>query len=138
MAGQRVAAFEEEVRRDPDLVLREAGDFFMERGSILKALKELARRLEEASIPYAVVGAIALSRHGLVRMTLDIDVLLSPEGLESFRAHYLGRGYVPAFPGANKKFRAAESGVRIESSPLPRPRWTRGGIASSPWNAWWN
>ncbi len=86
----------------------------MERGSILQSLKDLARRLEETSIPYAVVGAIALARHGLVRMTLDIDVLLSPEGLERFKARYLGRGYVPALPGAGKTFRAADSGVRIE------------------------
>ena len=114
MASRRVAAFEEEVRRHPDLILREASDFFMERGSIIQALQELARRLEEASIPYAVIGAIALARYGLARMTLDIDVLLTPEGLERFKGLYLGRGYAPAFPGAEKTFRAANTGVRIE------------------------
>ena len=114
MAGRRVTAFEEKVRRNPTLILQEASDFFMQRGSLIQALQDLARRLEEAAIPYAVIGAVALARHGLVRMTLDIDVLLSPEGLERFKARYLGRGYVPAFPGAEKTFRAADSGVRIE------------------------
>jgi hypothetical protein len=115
MAIRRVTAFEEEVRRNPDLILREASDFFMERGNILQALQNLARHLEEASIPYAVIGAIALARHGLARMTMDIDILLSPEGLERFKELYLGRGYVPAFPGAGKTFRAADSGVRIKA-----------------------
>jgi hypothetical protein len=114
MAIRRVTAFEEEVRRNPDLILREASDFFMERGNILQALQNLARHLEEASIPYAVIGAIALARHGLARMTMDIDILLSPEGLERFKELYLGRGYVPAFPSAGKTFRAADSGVRIK------------------------
>jgi hypothetical protein len=86
----------------------------MERGSLVEALRGLTQRLDEASIPYALIGAIALSFYGLARMTLDVDVLLSPEGLEKFKALYLGRGYVPAFPGANKTFRAADSGVRID------------------------
>lgn len=96
------------------MVLREASEFFMERGSLVEALRGLTQRLDEASIPYALIGAIALSFYGLARMTLDVDVLLSPEGLEKFKALYLGRGYVPAFPGANKTFRAADSGVRID------------------------
>ena len=114
MASRRVTEFEKEVRRKPAAILREASDFFMERGNILQALQNLARRLEEASIPYAVIGALAFARYGLARMTLDIDVLLGAEGLERFRARYLGRGYVPAFPGAQKTFRDADSGVRVE------------------------
>ena len=57
---------------------------------------------------------MALAQHGLARMTLDIDLLLTPEGLSQFKTRYLGRGYVPAFPGAEKTFRAADTGVRIE------------------------
>jgi hypothetical protein len=36
------------------------------------------------------------------------------ETLESFRDRCLGRGYVPAFPGATRAIRDTESGVRIE------------------------
>ena len=115
MAGpQHITAFEQEVRQSSEGILDAASDFFMERGRLIQALRDLAVHLEEASIPYAVVGAIALARHGLVRMTLDIKILLSPEGLEKFKDRYLGRGYVPAFPGAAKTFRAADTGVRIE------------------------
>lgn len=58
----------------------------MERGSLVEALRGLTQRLDEASIPYALIGAIALSFYGLARMTLDVDVLLSPEGLDKFKA----------------------------------------------------
>ena len=114
MAGQRIVAFEDQVRQSPSRALQEASDFFMDRGNLVQALQDLARRLDEAAIPYAVIGAVALARYGLVRMTLDVDILLSPDGLERFKARHLGRGYVPAFPGAEKTFRATDTGVRIE------------------------
>src|SRR5437867_12493842 len=86
----------------------------MQRGAVFQTLYDLTRRLEEASIPYAVLGGIALGKHGLVRMTVEIDLLLTPEGLSIFQARYLGRGYLPAFPGAGRSFRAADTGVRIK------------------------
>jgi hypothetical protein len=108
-----VPAYEEEVR-GLDRVLREADEFFMQRGRVYDTLRALARRLDEAGIPYAVLGAIAMGEHGMRRLTLDIDILLTAEGLSEFTSRYLGRGYVPAFPGARKSFRAADTGVRIE------------------------
>jgi hypothetical protein len=47
-------------------------------------------------------------------MTEDIDILLRPEGLKRFVESVVGRGYVPTHPGAERSFRDAESGVRIE------------------------
>jgi len=109
-----VPAHEAYLREDPDRVLQEASEFFMQRGSVYQTLRDLAQRLDEANIPYAVQDAIALGQHGMPRMTMDIDILLTPEGLQEFKARHLGRGYVAAFPGAEKTFRAAETGVRIE------------------------
>jgi hypothetical protein len=57
---------------------------------------------------------MALAQHGFARMTLDIGLLLTVEGLAEFKNRYLGRGYVPAFPGARKTFRDTQAGVRIE------------------------
>jgi len=112
MAGP--PAYEESLRQSFDRMLSEADDFFMERGAIHQTLRDLASRLDQAAIPYAILGAIAMGRHGLTRMTVDIDVLLTPGGLAEFKAQCLGLGYVTAFPGANKTFRAAGTGVRIE------------------------
>ena len=111
---KEVPAYEALVGQNADRMLQEASEFFMQRGNVFQALHHLAERLEEAGIPYAVVGAIALGQHGMPRMTMDIDILLTPEGLQEFKKRFLGRGYVAAFPGAEKTFRATETGVRID------------------------
>jgi hypothetical protein len=97
-----------------DEFLHEADAFFMETGKLHRTLLDLTRRFDEAAIPYAVLGAIAFGRHGYRRMTVDIDILLTREGLTLFKERWLGRGYAPAFPGAQKSFRAADTGVRID------------------------
>lgn len=113
-AMAEVPAYEAYVRQSADRILREASEFFMQRGNVYQALRDLAQRLDESGIPYAALEAIALGQHGMPRMTLDIDVLLTPEGLQEFKARYVGGGYVLAFPGAEKTFRASDTGVRIE------------------------
>lgn len=64
------------------------------------ALAALVTVLERERIPYAVVGAMALNAYGYRRVTTDVDVLLSAEGLARFKAVALGRGYVEKFPGS--------------------------------------
>jgi hypothetical protein len=95
-------------------VLILADDFFMKKGIVFNTMRRLAERLESASIPYAVVGGMALAAHGYVRMTLDVDILLTPDSLALFREKLLGRGYVLDFPGAEKSFRDTETNVIIE------------------------
>jgi len=70
-----------------------------------EALRRLVSDLEAHRIEYSVIGAVALNQHGYQRFTTDIDLLMSPEGLERFRNELVGRGYRPAFNGATKKFR---------------------------------
>jgi len=94
--------------------LREGSDFFMKRGSIYDTLNKVTRRLREEKIDYAVVGAMALSAHGFRRFTEDVDLLTTPEGLDAIHQRLVGRGYVPAFPGARKKLRDTETGVRVD------------------------
>ncbi|HEY6344126.1 MAG TPA: nucleotidyltransferase family protein [Bryobacteraceae bacterium] len=105
--------FEEQLGESFAHLLKEADLYFEETGKLHSTLEDLARRLEEAGISYAVLGAIAMARYGYRRMTVDIDLLLSPEGLARFRERYEGRGYVPAF-GATQSFRATDTGVRID------------------------
>ena len=106
-------AYETYVRESATRVLDEADEFFMQRGKVHQTLRDLARKLDEAGIPDAVLEAIAMGQHGMTRITLDIDFLLTPEGLSEFKARYVGRGYKRASPGAEKTFRASETGVRI-------------------------
>jgi hypothetical protein len=60
------------------------------------------------------LDALALAEHGYPRLTEDIGLLLTPEGLQRFRQVLVGRGYRPAFPEATKTFRDVDRGVRIE------------------------
>ena len=107
-------AYEAYVRQGGEIALQEMEEFFMQTGKVHQTLRELVKHLNEAGIPYAVLGAIAMGEHGFTRATVDVDVLLTPQGLEDFKARFLGLGYVPAFPGAKKAIRATETGVRID------------------------
>ena len=86
----------------------------MRAGGLHETLRRLASNLEAEGIDYALLGAMALGEHGYVRMTEDVDVLVTAEGLRRFQERLVGRGYVPTHPGAQRNFRDSESGVRIE------------------------
>lgn len=95
-------------------MLRESDDFFLERGPVHKTLRTLAESLERESISYAVLGGMALYLLGYRRFTSDVDLLLTPGGLQSFRDRLVGRGYAIAFPGARRTFRDQRTGVKID------------------------
>jgi hypothetical protein len=93
--------------------LENAERFFMGTGQVHQAALAIARRLDAANIPYAIAGAMALGAHGYERVTADVDVLLTREGLVRFKQACLGRGYVDKFPGS-KGVRDTENGVVID------------------------
>ena len=107
-------AYERRLQQGGDLLLREASAFFAGSGTLYQALRRLAERLSAENIAYALLCGLALAEHGYPRLTQDLDLLLSPAGLTRFRERLVGRGYRPAFEGAQKTFRDTETGVRIE------------------------
>lgn len=80
---------------------------------VQRALEKLVRTLDAAKIPYAIVGALALNEYGYQRTTVDVNVLLTAEGLAAFKARMLGRGYLEKFPGS-RGMRDTEYGVDID------------------------
>ncbi len=94
--------------------LREGSRFFMKEGDVYDTLRALVKRLDQEGLDYAVIGAMALAAHGYRRFTEDVDILLRPETLASFRERLLGLGYLPAFAEAQKAFRDTRTGVKIE------------------------
>jgi hypothetical protein len=90
-----------------------ASRFFMGEADVQRALERLARLLDEQGIPYAVIGAMALNEWGYRRVTVDIDVLLTADGLASLKAAVLGRGYVEKFPGS-RGLRDTDASVTID------------------------
>lgn len=107
-------AYEQLLRQGGDRALREASAYFAGAGRLHETLHRLAQRLDAQDIPYALLGGLALAEHGYPRLTEDIDLVMTPEGLARFRQLLIGRGYRPAFTGAEKTFRDTETGVRIE------------------------
>jgi hypothetical protein len=87
----------------------EATRFFMGNSDVQHALEKIARLLEEDGIPYAIVGAMALNAYGYRRLTVDVDILLTPAGLDELKA----MGYLPKIPGS-KSLRDTENGVSID------------------------
>jgi len=77
------------------------------------ALERLARLLDEKAIPYAVIEAMALNEWGYRRATVDIDLLLTAEGLRTLKAEALGRGWVEKFPGS-RGLRDTVAGVNVD------------------------
>jgi hypothetical protein len=87
--------------------------FFTRDDPVHQTLRKMAARLDELGIPYAVVGGMALSAHGFVRATVDVDILVTPQGLADIHRELEGRGYLPPFAGS-KQLKDTETGVRVE------------------------
>ena len=84
----------------------------MGEADVQRALERLARVLDEKGIPYAIIGALALNEWGYRRVTVDVDVLLAPAGLQDLKSVVLGRGWVEKFPGS-RGLRDTEAGVDV-------------------------
>jgi len=108
-----MVTYEQLLDHNLDWALREGSMHFEKESAVHKTLQKLVRRLDEHRIPYALVGGMAMFFHGFRRLTEDVDVLVTRDGLKEVHLHLDGLGYVPPFPGS-KQLRDAEFGVRIE------------------------
>jgi len=93
--------------------LKEIGMFFEKTDKVHQALRRLAQRLQRAGIPYAVMGAMAVNLHGARRTTDDVDVLMTPAGLERFRKELAVKFYRPV-EGRPRRFVERKSGVTVD------------------------
>lgn len=105
--------FEIRMRRGGSQAIREASRFFMRDDPVHKALRRISGKLCELAIPHAIVGGMALVAHGYDRTTVDVDILVTADGLAEIHRLLNGRGYVPPFEGS-RNLRDTEDGVRIE------------------------
>jgi hypothetical protein len=105
--------YERLLDQDPRWALIEGSRHFEENSAVFKSLRNITSRLNTLGISYAVVGGMALFRHGLRRFTEDVDLLVTKGDLKLIHEKLEGLGYVTPFPNS-KNLRDAESGVRIE------------------------
>lgn len=105
--------FDDVVKRGGEIALEYAGRFFMGDDPVHNTLHRITAKLQELGVPYAVVGGMALVAHGYERTTVDVDILVTQEGLSTVHQQLEGLGYVPPFKGS-KQLRDTDTGVRIE------------------------
>lgn len=93
--------------------MSEGSRFLQGEGGVHETLKKITGRLSDLGVPYAVVGGLALFRHGFRRFTEDVDILVTRDGLKLIHDRLTGLGYVPPFE-KSKNLRDAHTGVKIE------------------------
>jgi len=69
------------VKRSVSEAARDADEFFARRAPVWLALHRISAELKRLSVPFAVAGGLALNFHGYIRMTTDVDLLLTENGL---------------------------------------------------------
>jgi hypothetical protein len=74
---------------DAEEGLREMGRFFQGKDQVHKTMYRLVKHLDKAGIRYAILGAMALNAHGYHRVTMDVDVLLTPKGFQEFQSRFV-------------------------------------------------
>src|SRR5690606_821395 len=105
--------YEQRLDENPDWALREGSMHFENESAVHKTLREIARRLDELGVAYAVAGGMALYFQGDLRFTEDVDILVTREGIARIHDELEGRRYLPPFTGS-RNLRDTDTGVRIK------------------------
>jgi hypothetical protein len=82
--------------------VEDCGRFFVGEADVQKALTKLVGILEAEELPYAIIGALALNEYGHRRVTVDVDLVMRDEDLQTFKRGWLGKGYAERVPGTGK------------------------------------
>ena len=64
-----LVTYEERLNQDRRWALMEGSMHFEKESAVFRTMREIARRLSELGVPYAVVGGLALLFHGYRRFT---------------------------------------------------------------------
>jgi hypothetical protein len=94
-------------------VIRMIDRFFEGRDEIHKTMRRLVKRLGKAQISYAIMGAMALAAHRYRRVTTDLDVLVTEEGLRIFRRLHVPKNYTQQ-PGRPRRFIDRKNDISID------------------------
>jgi hypothetical protein len=83
--------------------MKDISMFFQGRDEVHKTMRRLAKRLEKASIPYAVVGGMAVYAHHYRRTTNDVDFLVNSQGFTEFHRLFVPKNY-DRIPNRRRRF----------------------------------
>lgn len=90
------------------------GTFRPNHTDVYKSALRLCAAMAALNIPCAVAGGLATTAHGYQRSTPDVDVIVSPEGLEKFKDYGEGRGWMERYKGSrNLRDTSTDVGIDI-------------------------
>ena len=92
--------------------IKEVDMFFAGTDDVHDSLRRIVGRLDQAGIPYAVVGGMAVNAHNYHRTTKDVDLLLSAQGFTAFRQLFVSD--LDPIQGRIRQFRDRVNQVKID------------------------
>lgn len=114
MAAEAVElVYEKRIYQQRRWGMDEGDRHFRHESEVFRTLRKIAKRLGDLGISYAIAGGMALDAHGFRRLTVDVDILVTKDGLRLIHEKLDGLGYLPPFE-KSKNLRDTETGVRIE------------------------
>lgn len=87
--------------------------FFQGSDPVHQTMRRVADKLEQAGIPYAIAGGMAVNAHRYHRTTGDVDFLLTSEGLNTFVALFGSTDFQPV-PGRPRRFVDPSTGITFD------------------------
>lgn len=104
--------YEKRLDRDSRWAMDEGDRYFAGKSFVWETQQAVARHLTDLAAPYAVIGTLAMFRHGYRRFTMNVEVLVSRADIRRIRDHLTGAGWGPAST-AGRAFREPRTGVRV-------------------------
>src|SRR5262245_12252524 len=108
-----VIPYEQRLNQNRRWALLEGSMHFEKESSVFRTMQNIAKRLDQIGVPYAIAGGMAMFQHGYRRFTEDVDILVTADSLKLIHDKLIGLGYLPPFANS-KNLRDTETGVRIE------------------------
>lgn len=106
--------YERRLATDVRWALDQSSKYFMGQSDLQQALRKICRRLDALNISYAVIGGLALMRHGYVRLTDDVDILVTRQDLTTIHERLTGLGYLRIPEKTGRNLRDTEYRIKIE------------------------
>jgi hypothetical protein len=82
--------------------------------ALIATATDLADKLNKHKIAYTFVGGFAINLHGFKRQTVDIDVVVTHQGLEDVAQKLKYSGIVPRFTGTKRSYRDPRTHVGVD------------------------
>ena len=74
----------------------------MGEAAVQQTVRKLVAILETDGLPYAIIGARALNEYGHRRVTINVNLVMRDEDLQTFKRRWIGKGYAERVAGTGK------------------------------------